>query len=570
MLIGFSTAAQNKKVTFTGAGRLLMSSDRIHGDLLDSVLVGGVYVAGDTVTAQRELGGYALFDLGFDIRPNSQTEIKAVTRVTSDLDGFWGAGIAFQVRELYARGLIQNMIRYKIGDIDTKATPYTLWNSERDLGIGHSAALGLFGDIIDYENFYQDNMWRQQGAELDFSLSTPVLFDEVDIRGLISKNRNTDYFSLPDRLFTLGSIEARNQKFGTVRYTYTRMFEVPSSAQFSESFGTSDVHSLGFESIEKGEWKMAVEAEAGRSGTWYRETAGAPADTSGFFYDLGIKASVPGSAWKVKLAYRMVESGFRSPGAQSRRLVVGRTPAAFSFTSNQEVARAIGIGDVLKDPSLYALSFSPELAVYDPALENVEPYGAATPNRQGVTLKVGMEQDSSIIRSFSFDGGFLSEVSGRGIAEMRNFSYVRLRTGIQQGPLSATAAIQFQKTKRAGLSGLGEGLDGIGEVELTSTFAEIGFAWEIAKKTDIVAAFLFFAADGNEYTAVRDGFNTITDYRETQFDRSENMTAVGLRYRFNNQTHLTIQQHLRGYSDVYNADNDYRMNQFVVLYSMFF
>ena len=40
------------------------------------------------MTAQRELGGYALFDLGFDIRPNAQTEIRAITRINSDLDGF--------------------------------------------------------------------------------------------------------------------------------------------------------------------------------------------------------------------------------------------------------------------------------------------------------------------------------------------------------------------------------------------------------------------------------------------------------------------------------------------------
>ena len=69
---------QNKKVTFTGAGRLLLNSDRVHGDPLDSAAV----ATPDTVTAQRELP--RLFDLGFDIRPNAQTEIRAITRINSD------------------------------------------------------------------------------------------------------------------------------------------------------------------------------------------------------------------------------------------------------------------------------------------------------------------------------------------------------------------------------------------------------------------------------------------------------------------------------------------------------
>ena len=120
------------------------------------------------------------------------------------------------------------------------------------------------------------------------------------------------------------------------------------------------------------------------------------------------------------------------------------------------------------------------------------------------------------------------------------------------------------------MTGQGEGLDGIGQVALNSIFAELGVAYEIAPKMDIVGAFLFFAADGNEYTAIRNSFNQITDYREMTVDRAETLSALGLRYRFSDTVQLTVQQHWRGYEDAIDAQLNYNMNQFVVLYNMFF
>ena len=46
---------------------------------------------------------------------------------------------------------------------------------------------------------------------------------------------------------------------------------------------------------------------------------------------------------------------------------MGRTPDAFSFLTNQETVRPMGIGDILKDPTLYNLTFGPELQNYDPS-----------------------------------------------------------------------------------------------------------------------------------------------------------------------------------------------------------
>ena len=126
--------------------------------------LGGSVAEGDTVTPTRVMGGAAVFDFGIRARPDASTEVVAVTRVTSRLDGFWGEGVGFGVRELYARGLIRGVVRYRIGDVDLRLTPLTLSNRNTDLGGGHPEMLRVWSDWIDYDRFYRGGMWRQQGV----------------------------------------------------------------------------------------------------------------------------------------------------------------------------------------------------------------------------------------------------------------------------------------------------------------------------------------------------------------------------------------------------------------------
>ena len=133
-----------------------------------------------------------------------------------------------------------------------------------------------------------------------------------------------------------------------------------------------------------------------------------------------------------------------------------------------------------------------------------------------------MEQDSSVLRNVNIEGGLLTEVQGRGIDAYRNFAFARVRAGIVQGPVSASAAFQFQQTNRDGLTGQGEGLDGIGQGPSTASLPS--WVWPTTSPKMTSRAFVL-AADGNEYTAIRNSFNQITDYREMTVDRAETLSA---------------------------------------------
>jgi len=209
---------QTDKFTVYGAGRFVLQNNSRSGQLFEQSIVGNDTIPADTVSTRREIGGVALFDLGFRIKPNSSTEINALTRVSGDLDGFWGAGIGFTFRELYVRGIVRNKVRYRVGDLDLKMTPFTVYNSDPDLGVHRMSSLRLFQDILEYENFNRDNMWRQQGAQVDFKFSVGKKGDRIDVMSYITKNRQTDYFFVPDRLMTGGQVAWNREGFGRVFY----------------------------------------------------------------------------------------------------------------------------------------------------------------------------------------------------------------------------------------------------------------------------------------------------------------------------------------------------------------
>ena len=145
-----SYGQKGKKVQFVGGARSLMSSSTFSSD------------PSDTITIAKSNGGYALIDLGVKINPNKDTEILGMFRIRNDFGGFWGSGVSFDVRQLYVRGVAANLLRYHIGNIDYKMTPYTFYNHNADILTASSGAMAIKEDIFNYESFYKGNTWRQQ------------------------------------------------------------------------------------------------------------------------------------------------------------------------------------------------------------------------------------------------------------------------------------------------------------------------------------------------------------------------------------------------------------------------
>ena len=562
-LFSFDLMAQeDKKVTFGGAGRFLMDNSTLDGDVLN----------GDTTTATRSLAGYALFDFGIDIRPGKNTEINAITRFRNELDGFWGAGIVADIRQLYARGLVKERIRYKIGDLNTAFTPYTMYNFQPELRVNEGSIFHQFEEITNYENFYQDSTWRQQGAEIDFALAFPSGIQEVTFRGLISKNRQTDFFFTPDRLFGAVQVGINQGTYGRLDLTYTNLFEVASSAQFSEAMGDNEVFSARYNlvGLDNDEYHLGLVGEAGMSMVSYKDQPENPEEVEDSFLEVGIDGHLKSFGLKGTISFVDVGPDFRSGAAQSRRLNVNATPTLFSRVGNEERQRNLNMVDIITDPTVYTRTFDPLLGAYLPHLENVQPFGAATPNRRGLIAKIRYEGDSAGIFGAFVNAAVLSEIRGQGTEQLRDFTKVwggvtaninKIYAGERK--ILLTAGASYQNTSR-------DGTEGVDAVDLTSTFIEAGLDIQLSGSLDLLGGMKMLSAEGNEFLNDRDGFNTTVFYSKYDVDLTETYYAGGLRYAFSETIYLTAQGHFNTVEDNLTQSNSLGLNSVVVIYNMFF
>ena len=538
------------KVSFTGAGRFLMQHDALDGGIAD----------GDTVTPRRVMGGAAVFDFGVIARPDASTEVVAVTRVTSSLDGFWGQGVGFGVRELYARGLIRGVVRYRMGDLDLRLTPFTLANDNADLGGGHPEMLRVWTDWIDYDRFYRGGMWRQQGIDADAVLAVRP-FDEVAVRGVLAKNRGPDDFFTPDRL--LGAWEAVGRRDSLrIGYRGVSLFDVASTAQFSEAAGTTTVHTLDGSGPLGAGWVWS--GEVGLSHRSYTGWVDAPAPTSGEVGELVARHRGGRGTWA--FGVRHVASGFRSPGAQSRQTDFGASAAVWPFVTNREVVRALTPADLLQDPGVYRAAISPGLQAYSPIYRAVAPYGAATPNRQTLTANYARG-------TVAVEAALAQEAVGEGIAERRRMASLQAtgsHTVSTSGkPLRIDGFLRAERTARPGLSDLGSGFDGIGEVDWACGRAELGLQWEPEQDAALHAAVLAVAARGSDYLTVRDAYDRIVDFRRFETTYTAVLATAGAMYRFTPSSRLNVQYRMQWVDDA-EAAGSFAWRQWSFLYTLYF
>jgi hypothetical protein len=563
LLAGELAQAQlQNKISFGGAGRFQLDQGLLGGDLLDT----------DTTTARRELRGQALFDLGITIRPNENTEIKAITRVENDIDGFWGAGINFQLRELTARGVAGGVVRYAIGDIDAALTPYTLWNSAPEFRFGRTPAFEVFRDIVDYENFYADSAWRQQGLEAEWQLDFDRGIRAMTFHGLLSKNRQTDYFSLPDRLLAFGRIGVDVHPALQVQAQVISLFEVAESAQFNNAERAQRAGSVNLRTgATSGGLQWRLDAEGGLSSVRYANLAEAPdQNTEDFFVDAGASLYWPRQRLNWSLSYRDVGPDYRAPGAQSRRLDPGAEAFTFPFYTNRESQRPLTIADIVRDRSVYNRTLGPELTAFNPVWDNAEPYGRATPNRRGAETRLNWAGDSAGIVELSGRLSWLAEIRGEGTENKRQILTAgasgRLNLHRWVGwerQLRIDGGFRFQRTAR-------DGEQGIDLIDLNSRQLEAGVQWEVYPRFDLLGGMLYLNAAGNEYTAVRDNFNRIAFYEAFNADLREIWYSAGVQYRFSESMVLSAQYMLLDHQTRLAPENAFTMRHVVVLYNMFF
>lgn len=546
-----------KKIQFVGTARSILNND----DIL---------VKDDTITSKSNMGGYALIDLGVNIFPNKNTEVLGMIRIKNQLGGFYGAGVTFDVRQLYIKGIISNVVRYQLGDINYKLTPFTFYNNDYDDLMQHPQVFNIQKDIVNYETFYKNNTWRQQGAALDFSLEFSKFLKEIKFNGFINRINITDFNTVPDRFFTGGNIGIQQSKNVFVGINYVSLFDLSGTSQNNSGFN-NNVSSINYEvKFDKDNLvETRLFGETGLSNSGYSNDTSAP-KLNDFFINMGISNLLKASHLKFSLSYLNVGPNFRSAGAQSKRLNYNNTPSFYDRYTNQQSLRSIGLFDLIRDEKLYNRSINSDgLMAYNPAYNNAMPYGIATFNRQGINAKVNFNDPKKIF-NLEIETYILKELIGQGTTKLKSFKIIKTNAELNlkklisiENNFKITAGFSFQSSIRNSETNYEE-------INLNSAIVNSGIEFELYKNIDILAGFIYNQAKGNEILPSRNIYSEVIDFNEYNINIKELMLGGGLRYRFSDKIYLAALYQNYDNSNKLNSQFSYSMNQFIIIYNMKF
>ena len=186
---GIITSKAQTTFYLDGYGRALYTTDKLKGDLIDSDSL--------TNTTNKGVSGYTLFDLGLNLEKDKTFKANAILRARNQFGLFFGDGTRLEFRQIQLEGIIGKGVKYEIGDIDIKMTPFTVFNSEEMYNEFESDIFAQRRGILEYENFNSSQIIAEIFAFPDIKISLNLSLDTF--RGLnlyvkYSSGENVEFF----------------------------------------------------------------------------------------------------------------------------------------------------------------------------------------------------------------------------------------------------------------------------------------------------------------------------------------------------------------------------------------
>lgn len=551
-------AQKTKKVQFVGGARSLMNANGL--TVQDTTV--------DTTTVKRKNGGYALLDLGVNIRPNKNTEIMGMFRIRNEYGGFWGAGVSFDVRQLWIKGIISNAIRYQLGDINIKQSKYTLYNHHADQIDSLPLVFQQQNAIIGYDKFYMNNnTWRMQGAHADFGLSFAKIIKEINISGFMTRLNPTDFGSINDRLMNGISLQVIQSKSFSAQFNRSRIFDLKGTVT------TPNIFSNAVNTVELSYQKMfkskiyQVSAEIGNSRYTHSELPGYPV-MKDYFVNASAKFNMPFKHFTAVVDYMNVGPDFRSMGAQSKDINYNLPSAMYSRIGNSQQLRSVGLMDVIANDNLYNRTISTNLISESQIYNNILPYGLATFNRQGVLAKMIYNNKKFVQLTAEVDA--LSEIRGQGSSALKQFTQMKVYAGLPvhqwlslKKRILVQLAWQAQSTQRTSDAS-------VENVDLKSQRISAGIRWEFSPNFELMGGFISQNTKGSDFIADRNTFTEVVYFNQGNYDVQQQVSAIGIRYNFSSRTYISALWQSSMFKDASDNVADYTMNQAGIIYSIAF
>lgn len=546
-----------KTVSFTGGARSVVSNNRLH--TTDSIP--------DTTTVSRITNGYALIDLGVNIRPNKSTEILGMFRIRNQYGGFWGSGVSFDVRQLWLKGIVANAVRYQLGDLNLKQTPFTLYNHHADRPDSMPDVFLLQQRIVDYERFYNRNTWRQQGLQADFGLNVAKYLKEVDFSGYLTRLRASNFTDIPDRMMGGATVQIVQSKHLALSWNGFSVFDVRGTATDTNRLDNR-VQTAGIAyTASLGKSAILIKGESGTGRLAYAQNGGLVTLRDYFMYLSG-EWQLPSKHLSLEAGYMNIGPDFRSIGAQSKDINYQTSGALFSRYANGNSVRSAALMDLLGNEQAYQTSVSSNLLPPAQVFNAVLPYGTATFNRLGGFGGLRYAHPSGI--SFDLKHHQLREIRGQGTLALKTMQQSkanllidiakiaglhkssRLRLGLEQQKVNRESAVAFEQVNFRRLR--------------ISAGAEV----ELFKKIDLLFGFLQQQSKGQDFIAERDDYTRVRFLNRTTYQNKQQLLAGGIRCRFEGNTYFTAFYQKQVNQKPADGNPDYRIEQFSLIYNMSF
>ena len=560
-------AQLNENIWFDGLSRSYFARDAIDKSM------------SDTLSSKNSSNGYNLLDLNIHVNPIKDLEIFAQLRIRNSFGSFFGSGTQISVRQLKAKGIINNKIRFSVGDLFLKQSKFTLYNYDEELSFFENQILKPYRDIIHYENFYIDNRWRLQGIQTDFSFKFDRYIRNLDFDFFISRPNGSSQINettyTSDILLSGGSIFSKINKKLSLSLNHINLFEVPSSGTKNISV-RNPVYDLSLlHSIDNTNYSLKQKLQTGFSSRYWLHSEleneiedTTSNETQGMYFEIDNRYIKKDSTLLFKLGYRYVDPDFRSAGSQTRRIdyIDGNNNTIYPFYTNMSVPRQPSLFDLVSDEQLYNQDISSLLMAFNPIYSNILPYGDATPNRSGVYLNAKINNSNKLVL-VKIKTGFYKEIIGQGALEKRSFRLLKgsLKINLHKSlnlkkELSLIASSESERTVRGG--------DEISSLNLISNHMNISVNAELAKKFFVQASYKQFNANGNEFLIQRDNFGNITYYTPSQIDQKDHMLSIGTMYKFRKNVYANVHYNWWGLKFVDQPSLDYKYNRLLLILSV--
>ncbi len=557
LIVSFGAALNAQKPTafsMNGLGRSFITSNGLSGNIME----------GDSKTHNVGVGGYNLFDLQNNLSVDSAFQAMATYRIRSEFGAFYGSNNSFKFRQFKIMGKLKHF-NYEIGDVRIELTPFTMFNFGDMYHKYEGEIFQRRRSISEYENLNIGNGWLLQGAHLQYKKEFEN--NAVGAYGFVTRTTATNEMSVSDRLLSGGRLAAHLGtafKFGA---TYVGLTNVDiASAQYSYKnyVGTGDVEYVknGSASVFKTRFEGGVSSFTNKKvvPVALDDSAKSYAD---YFLDLTLHLALKKSGLKVVVNVVDVGPYFSSPTAQTRRVVDTNNPSLFGSVNNASVLRSPILFDRMASEQMYNSKISYVLTPFLNQYNNAQPYGKATPNRMGASIALASDTALKNV-DFEIAADYLKELVGEGVNQLRSFMVIKGGAKISLGKMlgwsrkfEVSVGARMEKTNRAGS----------GKIDLGSTVADAGLSFEIVKKLDVLFGYKMLNANGNEFSANRNAFNTVTTPIGLSVNSSESIASAGLQLRFTTQQAFSLHYNLVSYTNNLASAGSYNISQLLLSYT---